>query len=152
MRVRRLAADDFLAAAQHGVHRQRFFRADGIEIAERARFGQPDHPFAQIAAVDDLHRVGAVAGHQHFAALRDAMRPVGEAIGLVARADDVAGAHDGHALAELFARFGFAERLERAVQILDVGAQRFLRFGHRVLAFVRRSASFSEMPGLLPSA
>lgn len=66
------------------------------------------------------------------------MRPVGEAVGLVARADDVARAHDGDVLAELLVRLGFAQCLQRAVQVADVGAQRFLRFRHRILALVLR--------------
>lgn len=131
-------AGDGVTTMHHFVHRQPVVRADRVERARGARFGQADHPLAQIAAVDHLHRVGTVAGHQDLATLRDAVRPVGESIGFVAWADDVAGPHDGDLLAELPARLGLAQRLERSVEIFDVGAQRFLRLGHRVLAVVLR--------------
>lgn len=77
-------------------------------------------------------------GTRIFAALRHPVRPVGEAVGLVARADDVARTHDGDVLAELLVRFGFAQRLQRTVEVLDVGTQGLLRFGHRILALVLR--------------
>ena len=142
------SARNGLATMQHRVHRHRVVRAAGVERAEGARFRQPDHPFGEVAAVDDLHRIRTIARHQHFAALRNTVRPVGEAVGLVARPDDVARTHDRHAFAELLVRFGLAQCLERAVQVFDIGTQRLLRLGHRVLALVRRERGILVDAGL----
>ena len=125
-----------LAAVDHGVGGQRVVRADRVEDAKGLRLGEPDHPFAQVAAIDDLDRILAIARHQHLAALRHSQRPIGETVGLVARADDVAGSDNGAAFAVMLAHLGLAQRLQRTVEILHVGTQAFLRFRHRVLALV----------------
>ena len=122
-------------AGEHVAHDQRPGRPGGVEDARRARLGHADRPLGEVARVDELHRIAAVAGRQHLAAARQAHRPVGEAIGLVARADDQARPDDRRRLAELPLRLGFARRLQRPVE-LGLGAQRLDRLGHRVVAGV----------------
>ena len=52
--------------------------------------GQADRPLGEVARVDELHGVAAVAGGEHVAPAVEAHRPVGEAVALVAGADDEA--------------------------------------------------------------
>ena len=79
-----------LDAVEHAAHRELRGRAHGVEDAERARLDHADRPLGEVAGVDELHRVLAVAGGEHVAAAGEAHRPVGEAVALVARADDQA--------------------------------------------------------------
>ena len=65
-------------AVQHGRHAHRIVGAGCVECAETARFDQPDHPFGQIASVDELHGIAAIAWRKHFAAARQANRPIGK--------------------------------------------------------------------------
>src|SRR5690606_41961828 len=120
----------------HRIRAHRVVRAAGVERAGGAALDHADRPLGQVARVDHLHRSGAVARHKHLAALGDAVRPVGEAVALVARADDVARAGDAGALAELTARFGLAQGLERAVEVLDVGHQGLAALGLRYSAAI----------------
>ena len=128
----RVTAGAAAAGCEHGVHQQWLLRSGGIEGAEGAALGQPDHPLAQVAPIDDLDRILAVARHQHFPTLRHPVRPVGEAVGLIARSDDVTGPDDGHRRPESRPGLGVAARLERAVQPLHVRRQACLGFGHGI--------------------
>ena len=47
-----------------------------------------NRPLGDVARVDDLHGIVAVARREHFAALVDAIRPVGESIRAIERTDD----------------------------------------------------------------
>ena len=132
----RVAAGAAAAGGEHGVHQQWLLRSGGIEGAEGTVLGQPDHPFAQVAPVDDLDWILAVARHQHFPALRHPVRPVGESIGLVARSDDVAGTDDGHGRTKSRPGLGLAACLERAVQPFHVRRQACLGFGHGIASTV----------------
>ena len=78
-------------AVHHHVGGQRVVGPGGVEDAGRAVLGQADHPLAQVAAVDDLDRVIAVTRHQDLPAFGDALGPVREAVGLIARADEFFG-------------------------------------------------------------
>jgi len=70
-------------------------------------------PLRQVAHVDLLHEAGLPAGHQDLAATREPRGLRGEAVGCIARAHDVAWAHDDVALGEALAR-GLLARLAYA--------------------------------------
>ena len=58
------------------------------------------HEIGEIAHVDELDRIAGRSRREHLAAARRAHRPIGEAIGRVARSDDVRRTNDRLALAE----------------------------------------------------
>ena len=77
-------------ALDHRLHRQRRGRTHRVEGTEGARLRHPDRPLGEVARVDELHGVAAVARREHVAAAVEPDRPVGEAVALVARTDDQA--------------------------------------------------------------
>src|SRR5690606_29301980 len=113
-------------------------RPGRIEDPGGALLDHADGPFGKVTGVDELHRVTSVARQQHFPALGNAPRPVGETIGFVAWTDDVAGSDHRHLTGEPALRLGLAGRLERSVQPADVGDKAFPGFLQRILAGVLR--------------
>ena len=124
-------------------------RAHGVEDAEGARLDHADRPLGEVACVDELHGVAAVARGEHVAAAVEAHRPVGEPVALVARADDEPRPDHGGDPGEPLLGFLLGERLERAVEPLDVGAQGLLRLLHRVVALVGGEWRRLVLPGVL---
>ena len=76
--------------------------------------GKVHHERDEIARVHELRRIGLEAGGQHLPATRDALRPIGKAVGRVAGADDVTGAHDVAPGAKRLHRDGLRLRLADA--------------------------------------
>ena len=133
-------------AVQHLRHRERRDRSRRVERAERLVLGHAHRPLGDVARVDDLHRIVAVARREDFAALVDAIRPVGEAIGPVQRTDDQSGPNDRVDAGILFFDFLLGVRLERPIELskvltvervrVEIRRQRRRRLG---LVGVRRS-------------
>ena len=91
-------------------------RSGRVEGAARAGLDGAHDPVGEVADVDQLDRlVAAHVGHQDLAAGQRAPRPVAEAAGAVARADDEPGADDQRALAERRRDDALARRLLRPV-------------------------------------
>ncbi len=109
-------------SVKHCLHAQLVIRARRIEDAEDAPLGHPDGPLGEIAGIDDLHRVAAIARGEDFPATRQAHGPVGEPVGGVAGTDDQAGPDDGADAREAAFGFSLASRLQRTEQA-HVGAQ-----------------------------
>src|SRR5262245_22317835 len=86
-----------------------------VEGAPGAILDARNDEVGQVAHVDPLRRLVAVAGDQHLAPLAHPHRPVGEAIRVIAHADDVSRAQVEGLVAEDRGRLLLAERLERAV-------------------------------------
>ena len=99
---------------------------------------EADEPRAEVARVDELHRRRRIARREHVAAVREAPRPVREAVGRIERADDQPGADARAAVAVDLVEHGLARGLQRAVVGLHVFARRILelrdrrRLGHRL--------------------
>jgi hypothetical protein len=105
-------------AVEHLGHGAAVLRAHAHERAERLLLTEAHGPFAEVAHVDDLDAVlFGIARREDLAAARNADRPVGEAVGIVAGPDDEAGTHERGAVTERTERFGFRERLGEAVRV-----------------------------------
>ena len=93
-----------------------------MELAPEVTLDQADHPRAHVARVDHLHRARGIPGRQDVSALGDPLDPVGEAPGVVVRADHVGRAHDRGAVAEAGASCELDGHLERSVGLVgDLG-------------------------------
>src|SRR5688572_20594476 len=99
------AADAPLHTLEEILERLAHLRTEGVEHAERAVLDQLDIEVDEIAHVDELHVIAAVARRHHRAAARDAYGPVGEAIGIVTRSDDDCRTNHRHATREDALRF-----------------------------------------------
>ena len=115
---------------EHRFHRQLETGAHGVEDPERLRLGETNHPLRQVAGVDELHRIVTVAGREDVAAPIETHRPVGEPIGLVTGTHDQSWPHDRRHAGEPEFGFLLRPRLERAVEIPHVLAERLLRLLH----------------------
>ncbi len=73
---------------------------DGVERAGSAVLDERHQPVGEVAHVDPLQRIVGRARGEHGATTRGAHRPVAEAIGRIARADDIAGPNDRRAAGE----------------------------------------------------
>ena len=80
----------------------------GLAVLDHA-----DRPFSEVAGINELHRVVRRTRCKNFAAGIDPHRPVCEAIGLVAWADDEPRADDQRFSGKPFLGFSFGERFER---------------------------------------
>ena len=89
-----------------------------LKYAVHAPIDESHHESGEIAHVHDLDGIGRRPRHRHVAALREAHRPVREAVGRIERAHDVARAHDRGARAVGVAHVLLAERLHRPVGLV----------------------------------
>jgi uncharacterized membrane protein YtjA (UPF0391 family) len=85
---------------------------------------QAHDPLGEIARIDELHGIGRRAGREDVTAAAHAQRPVGEAVGGIARTDDEAGTHGRGRVPELRADDSLALRLQRPIQREAGGAHR----------------------------
>ena len=80
-----------LAGVQELSRRDAAIEADGVERTGDLVLDRVHDPFAEVTHVNELQVVVLGAWRQALAAAQQARWPVGEAIGRVAGADDVAG-------------------------------------------------------------
>jgi len=88
-----------------------------VELAGQVLLDAHAHEVRDVAHVDELERIAGCAGRDHLAALRHAYRPIGEAVGVVARAGDVGRPDDRGLLAEDFLERLLAQRFQTAVRL-----------------------------------
>ena len=108
-------------ALQHLPHGEPRRRTRGVEDAVYPLFATTDGPLAQVASVDELHRI-IRRRREHVVTARDAHGPVGEAIRGIAYAHDQAGADDGRLSGEGGVRLLFRQRLQWAVERRELRA------------------------------
>jgi hypothetical protein len=121
------AADRGRDALEELTERHRLSRARRVVDPARPLLGDADEPEAEIARVDQLHRLRRRSGREDVASLGQAARPVGEAVGRIMGADDQSRAYDRGPVVEDGPDDALCSDLEAAV-LLEVELLR-LRLG-----------------------
>src|SRR5947209_6589899 len=88
-----IASCDIFAGLQETLHGQQRSRPGRVICSGSPCFAHAHDPLCQVAHIDKLYGRFWIAWDAYFASLRDPVQPVGEAIGRVVRANDVAGAN-----------------------------------------------------------
>src|SRR5690606_28469710 len=106
---------------------QRARRAGRVVYARGPVLRHPDDPFAEVADVDELHRVRRLPRDEDLTTPMDPGGPVGEAVGRIPGPDDQAGADDGGPTGEPALRLGLREGFERSVEAAAAPVEGFER-------------------------
>src|SRR5207249_9100464 len=121
---------------KHAAHAERFRWASCVVNSSLAVLDHADRPFGEVAGINELHRVARRTRRKNFAAAIDPYRPVCEAIGLVAWADDEPWADDQCFSRKPFFGFAFGERFEWTVGFVTARLHRLERLLVRIGAFI----------------
>jgi hypothetical protein len=127
------SGDDSLSGPHEVLSAHVLSRTGAVEHARRIVLAKSHQPVTEIARVDPVDVEVRARRAQDFAAALESLDPVGESIGVIARADNVGRPHDRRFVSVDLLHDAVAFGLERAVRLaVDL-------FDGRVERFVQRS-------------
>src|SRR5262245_19645268 len=111
----RIGAADALARLEQLADGAETRRHGQVVFARDATLGAHAHEGGKVTHIDELDGIVRRTGRDHFATLRYAIRPIGEAVGVIPGTADVGGANDIGPLAIGLLHHRLAQHLQRTV-------------------------------------